>query len=96
MLKKRAMANAKIWTDADFYQEKKSLEIGYADNQPKWPHWVQPRYYNIVDWHNMDQWMRDTFDDTDWSTPGGLWVGSDRKYWFRDEADRTLFVLRWS
>ena len=95
MLKKRDMAKSR-WHNWHNIQTGRSLEIGQADNQPRWPYWVQPRYYNIVDWHNMDQWVRDTFGDTDWSTPGGLWVGSDRKYWFRNEADRTLFVLRWS
>jgi hypothetical protein len=89
VLKKRVMAESR-WDDT------RRLELGKASNQPKWPYWVQPRYYNITDWHSMDRWVRDTFGDADWTTPGGLWVGSDRKYWFRDKADRTLFVLRWS
>lgn len=27
--------------------------------------------------------------------PGARWHASDQKYYFRNEADRTLFVLRW-
>ena len=101
MIKKRAMANdrlrlshlAKQWINEI---NMKRLETGYADNQPKWPYWVQPRYYNVVDWHDMDKWMREIFGESDWLTENGRWVGSDRKYWFRYEADRTFFILRWS
>jgi hypothetical protein len=75
---------------------KKRLESGYADNQPKWRYWVQPCYFNVAEWHQMDYWVRSTFGESNWSTPNGRWVGSDRKYWFRKEADRTLFLLRWS
>ena len=75
----------------------KRIDTGYADNQPKWPYWVQPRYYTVLDWHKMNVWMTATFGHCDWSTiKNSRWVGSDRKYWFRDERDRTLFLLKWS
>ena len=74
----------------------KRLETGYADDQPKWPYWVKPRLYTGADWHRMDQWMIETFGHSDWSVEHARWVGSDRKYWFRDESDRTFFILRWS
>ena len=74
----------------------KRLETGYADNQPKWLYWVSPHNYSGPEWLRMSQWMVETFGNTDWSTPGGRWVGSDRKYWFRNAADRTFFILRWS
>jgi hypothetical protein len=73
----------------------KRLETGYADNQTKWPYWVQPRYYNITEWDRMDKWVREIFGNGDWMTEHGLWVGSDRKYWFRNESDRTMFLLKW-
>ena len=73
----------------------KRLETGYADTQPRWPYWVQPRYYNIAEWDRMDKWVREIFGNGDWMTEHGLWVGSDRKYWFRNEADRTMFLLKW-
>ena len=94
MIKKRTMSKAR-WSDwIDTYNMKR-LDTGYAKNQPNWPYWVQPRYYNIIDWHDMHKWMKETFGDSNWSNKG-LWVGSDRKYWFRAESDRTLFLLKWS
>ena len=85
-----------IIDDVEWPTNIKRLETGYAENQPKWPYWVQPRYYNVVDWHGMDKWMREIFGESNWLTENGRWVGSDRKYWFRYEADRTFFILRWS
>jgi hypothetical protein len=43
----------------------------------------------------MADWITMTFGDSDWSTPNSCWIGSDRKYWFRNEADRNWFMLRW-
>jgi len=44
----------------------------------------------------MSQWVTDTMGDCNWLKENARWVGSNRKYWFRDEADRTFFILRWS
>ena len=74
----------------------KQLVTGYAEQQPDYPYWVQPCHYDKFEWAAIDQWIRETMGDTDWSTPGGRWVGSNLKYWFRNEADRTFFILRWS
>ena len=100
MIKKRAMAEnrwisdmAMQWIDEI---NVKRLETGYADNQPKWPYWVRPYNYDEKDWQDMSQWMVNTFDDSNWLSENALWVGSDRKYWFRNEQDRTFFILRWS
>ena len=100
MIKKRAMANnrwvsdlAKQWIDEI---NVKRLETGYADNQPKWPYWVRPYNYDEKEWQAMSQWVTDTMGDCNWLKENARWVGSDRKYWFRDEADRTFFILRWS
>lgn len=71
------------------------IETGYADNQPKYPYWVKPYNYSRKEWDEMSVWMVKTFGNGDWMMDG-LWVGSDRKYWFRDERDRTLFLLKWS
>jgi len=73
----------------------KRLDVGCADNQPRWPYWVQPCNYSRKAWDDMGVWMITTFGNGDWMMDG-LWVGSDRKYWFRNEADRTMFILRWS
>jgi len=40
--------------------------------------------------------MLNTMGDNNWLTENARWVGSNQKYWFRDEADRTFFILRWS
>jgi len=74
----------------------KRLDVGYADNQTRWPYWVQPCNYSRKEWDKMGDWVVTTFGNGDWMTEHGLWVGSDRKYWFRNEADRTFFLLRWS
>ena len=74
----------------------KRLETGYAENQPKWPYWVRPFNYDESDWQAMSGWMTEIFGDSNWLKENALWVGSDRKYWFRNEADRTFFLLRWS
>jgi hypothetical protein len=74
----------------------KRLETGYADNQPKWPYWVKPLNYSTDEWFKMGYWIVDTMGYSDWSVEHARWVGSDRKYWFRNEADRTMFLLKWS
>ena len=73
----------------------KRLDVGCADNQPRWPYWVKPCNYSRKEWDDMGVWMITTFGNGDWMMDG-VWVGSDRKYWFRNEADRTLFILKWS
>ena len=73
----------------------KRLDVGCADNQPRWPYWVKPCNYSRKEWDDMSVWMVTTFGNGDWMMDG-LWVGSDRKYWFRNEADRTMFLLKWS
>ena len=95
MLKKRAMVKDK-WGDGDWAIHDKRLETGYADNQPKWPYWVGPRHYSEEAWLDMNVWMIDTFGSCHWGIPNGRWVGSNGKFWFRNAADRTFFILRWS
>jgi hypothetical protein len=96
MIKKRAMSKVKWeyypWDITDV----KRLETGYAEHQPKWPYWVKPLNYSEEAWLDMNVWMIDTFGSGNWGLPNCRWVGSDRKYWFRDESDRTFFILRWS
>jgi hypothetical protein len=96
MIKKRAMVKDK-WGDGDWViNDAKRLETGYAEHQPKWPYWVEPQCYSEAAWLDMNVWMIDTFGSGNWGIPNVRWVGSDRKYWFRDAADRTFFILRWS
>lgn len=94
MIKKRAMAKDK-WGDGDWAIHDKNLETGYAEHQPKWPYWVEPRYYSEAAWMDMNVWMIDTFGSGNWGC-SRHWVGSTGKFWFRNAADRTFFILRWS
>ncbi|CAB4221528.1 hypothetical protein UFOVP1636_350 [uncultured Caudovirales phage] len=100
MIKKRAMAYDRWITDMaeEWIAEidMKRLETGYADNQPKWPYWVRPFNYDESEWQEMANWLVNTFGNSNWLQENALWVGSDRKYWFRNEQDRTLFLLKWS
>lgn len=65
------------------------------------------RYYCVQpiggNWKNMELWCIQTFGE-----PGEIWPNQDfvwpemprwvmnnRKFWFRNEADRTLFVMKW-
>ena len=105
MLKKRAMAAGRQFGKTDISDMAKQwideinvkrLETGYADNQPKWPYWVRPYNYDIGEWQDMNQWMFNTMGDNNWLTENARWVGSNSKYWFRDERDRTMFILKWS
>ena len=95
MIKKRAMVKDK-WGDGDWAILDKRLETGYAEHQPTWPYWVGPRHYSEAAWMDMNAWMIDTFDSGNWGIPNCRWVGSNGKFWFRDAADRTFFILRWS
>ncbi len=65
------------------------------------------RYYTAEpiggNWPEMEAWCYETFgDDVSpiWGEskapePAQRWYKNARKFWFRNEADRTLFVLKW-
>ena len=64
------------------------------------------RYYTVEpvggSWLQMETWCLDTFGsngsawDKDKSPePNARWYMNDRKFWFRNEADRTMFILKW-
>jgi len=55
-------------------------------------------------WPEMEHWCLETYGETGslWKetknlTPEPLqrWYMNNRKFWFRDEKDRTMFILRW-
>ena len=100
MIKKRAMSDSKWISDMAMQWideiNVKRLETGYADNQPKWPYWVRPHNYDEKEWREKDKWLLNIMGDNNWHKENARWVGSNRKYWFRDDADRTFFILRWS
>jgi hypothetical protein len=69
------------------------------------------RYYCVEpvggNWRDMEDWCISTYgastgsiwaQEVDKSTPlvNERWYGNNRKFWFRNERDRTLFILKWS
>lgn len=65
------------------------------------------RYYTAEpiggNWMDMEIWCMDSFGgpgDNMWGEkkipePSSRWYMNNRKFWFRDEQDRILFVLKW-
>jgi len=65
------------------------------------------RYYTAEpiggNWREMEEWCYQTFGDDSYPIwgedkapePAQRWYRNNRKFWFRNEADRTLFVMKW-
>ena len=65
------------------------------------------RYYTAEpvggNWREMEQWCVEHFGsagDHIWGTekapePQQRWYMNNRKFWFRDDQDRMIFVLKW-
>jgi hypothetical protein len=49
-------------------------------------------------WDDLTKWCEQTFGPQDlegvW-VPGCRWYANNSKFWFRNEIDRTVFVLKW-
>lgn len=51
-----------------------------------------------ITWQDMTEWCIDTFgpvSETGVWQEGGAWYANNGKFWFRNESDRVLFLLRW-
>ncbi len=65
------------------------------------------RYYCVEpiggSWLEMETWVQsmcgepgDMWNSNDWCCPeSARWLQNDRKFWFRNEEDRTMFIMRW-
>jgi hypothetical protein len=65
------------------------------------------RYYCVEpyggSWLEMEHWCHNAFGDPGdkiWDSgpaplPAKRWYMNNRKFWFRDEADQLMFVMRW-
>jgi hypothetical protein len=66
------------------------------------------RYYCVEpvggNWPDMELWCHKTFGETGsiWQetknltpTPHKRWYANNRKFWFKNQADLTMFLLRW-
>ena len=51
------------------------------------------------EWRDMENWCTEVYGrpslDGFW-TPGRRWYVNNQKFWFREESDLTMFILRWS
>ncbi len=66
------------------------------------------RYYTAApiggNWIEMERWCGQVFGPGSRSLwgekkapePAQRWYMNDRKFWFRSEKDRTMFILKWS
>lgn len=63
------------------------------------------RYYTVEpiggNWLDMETWCIETFGPAasvwDFKMDNvGRWYANDRRFWFRKESDRTMFILKWS
>jgi hypothetical protein len=93
------MAKAR-WVDE--LENKPSLELSEGTCYGKKYRTVRPTqlsWHNVEDWHSMEIWCNAQFGPTPndgvW-TPGARWYMNNSKFWFRDEADLSWFLLRWS
>ena len=65
------------------------------------------RYYCVEpvggNWREMQEWAVQTYGESGkhiWGEketpePRQRWYMNNRKFWFRDEQDRTMFILKW-
>lgn len=79
-----------------YYKEVPCVELGNGTVFGQTYYTVEPK--GIV-WKDMEEWCKETFGSTPtvgiWED-NARWYMNDSRFWFRDEKDRTLFVLRWS
>lgn len=79
-------------------KDPRRIDLGTADNQPDFKYWAQPDNYNRFEYSAMDDWLTEVMGPASWggSDTDRRWTGSNRKYWFKKESDRTMFVLKWA
>lgn len=82
-------------------EDTKDRIITGEDFTYKQPYWVQPELGGLFSkrydrYQEINDWCNKTFGASTeaWNNP--RWSASNRKYWFKYEKDRMLFVLRWS
>jgi hypothetical protein len=86
---------------ADIFQEEKLICDG-GTVYGKQYYTVKPIGVSALKWGQMNAWMIDCFGQTGTDDLPGAWAPDQRwyanngRFWFQDEADRTLFLLKWS
>jgi hypothetical protein len=74
------------------------IEFGYSPEYDQ-PYWVELNVRgreSYLRYEEVHAWVNAKFGEktAGWNNP--RWSASNRKYWFKYEKDRTLFILRWS
>lgn len=82
------------------------MTVGELDHACSTWYWARPPYDpgGIFDYdgtqrrvREIEDWIEETCGPRgDWHDPDCRWWASNRKYIFKNEEDRTMFVLRWS
>ena len=96
-----AQALQRLWND--LYKEQPVEELVLTEGRISGAryHCVQPVGGN---WKAMEEWAIATFGEPgevwpkeQFGWPDNMrWCMNNRKFWFRDEKDRTMFIMRWS
>lgn len=70
------------------------------DHNRNYPYGVFPVGFDVsrrARFNQMRQWVTDTYGEKPYSEYAAeRWFLSNETFWFKDEQDRMLFVLRWS
>lgn len=85
---------------------RQSMTVGEVDHACSTWYWAKPPYdpgglfdYARTEQHvqDIEAWIKETCGPRgDWHDPDCRWWASNGKYIFKNEEDRTMFVLRWS
>lgn len=86
--------------DYQFEQRRQQIDsgsnfvIGVGTVYGQLYHTVEP----INEWLEHYEWCEDLFgrECSVWDHHHARWYINDRKFWFRDEADLLVFILRWA
>ena len=97
--KSQMQAYMRLWNDIH-YQPVSDLKLSEGTVYGS-------RYYCVEpvggSWIEMQEWCLNQLGDSGkhiWGsnevpTPQERWYMNNRKFWFRDDADRLMFVMRW-
>jgi hypothetical protein len=59
---------------------------------------AHPQTWFKAEWDEIENWCETSYGPTPkdgvW-TPGARWYMNNSKFWFRNESDRTMFVIKW-
>lgn len=92
-------AYMRLWNDIH-YRPVEELKLSEGTVYGSRYHCVEPVGGN---WIDMEVWCMDTFGgpgdkiwgDNNAPEPQQRWYMNNRKFWFRDEQDQLMFVMKW-